>query len=73
MIGPRYQGCHGKLACEVPDFGGWYNLDYSRHDVSMQVVGQPARDLAHHFVQRCVLMQRLFGKNSTDVAGGITF
>jgi hypothetical protein len=26
-----------------------------RHDVAMQVVGQPARDLARHFVQRCVL------------------
>ena len=25
-----------------------------RHDVSMQVVGQPARDLARHFVQRWV-------------------
>jgi phosphatidylserine/phosphatidylglycerophosphate/cardiolipin synthase-like enzyme len=24
----------------------------ARHDVSMQVIGQPARDLARHFVQR---------------------
>lgn len=26
-----------------------------RHDVGMQVVGQPARDLARHFVQRLVM------------------
>lgn len=24
----------------------------TRHDVAMQVVGQPARDLARHFVER---------------------
>ncbi|KAG5340208.1 hypothetical protein C0989_002610 [Termitomyces sp. Mn162] len=29
----------------------------SRHDVGMQVVGQPARDLARHFVQRLVMGQ----------------
>jgi phospholipase D1/2 len=28
------------------------SLNYFRHDVGMQVVGQPARDLARHFVQR---------------------
>lgn len=27
-------------------------LILSRHDVGLQVVGQPARDLARHFVQR---------------------
>lgn len=27
----------------------------NRHDVSMQVVGQPARDLCRHFVQRYVI------------------
>jgi len=25
-----------------------------RHDVAMQIVGQPARDLARHFVERSV-------------------
>jgi phospholipase D1/2 len=43
----------------------WYDFyDFSqrlrqiilrRHDVSMQVIGQPARDLARHFVQRHVV------------------
>jgi len=27
-------------------------LIYCRHDVGLQVVGQPARDLARHFIQR---------------------
>ena len=35
----------------------------ARHDVSMQVVGQPARDLARHFVQRWNHLLRI--KNHT--------
>ena len=31
-----------------------------RHDVGMQVVGQPARDLCRHFVQRCVNHSKLY-------------
>ncbi len=27
-------------------------IDHDRHDVGLQIVGQPARDLARHFIQR---------------------
>jgi phosphatidylserine/phosphatidylglycerophosphate/cardiolipin synthase-like enzyme len=41
----------------VAIFLGIYWLDLSithgyRHDVGLQIVGQPARDLGRHFVQR---------------------
>lgn len=36
-----------------------------RHDVGMQVVGQPARDLCRHFVQRCVTLFRLWMVSSS--------
>lgn len=29
-----------------------YECDKCRHDVGLQIVGQPARDLGRHFVQR---------------------
>ncbi len=29
-----------------------YKCDKCRHDVGLQIVGQPARDLGRHFVQR---------------------
>ena len=38
-------------------------IHVARHDVSMQVVGQPARDLARHFVQRWNHLLRI--KNHT--------
>lgn len=33
-----------------------FPYDLCRHDVGMQVVGQPARDLCRHFVQRSVTL-----------------
>ena len=54
MIGPKYPGCLGTRQRTVLHLHA-YRL--CRHDVGMQVVGQPARDLARHFVQRCVSQQ----------------
>jgi phospholipase D1/2 len=45
---PWYCSCF-IVACKFP-----LNVLF-RHDVSMQVLGQPARDLARHFVERSVL------------------
>jgi hypothetical protein len=53
-IAHRFLGCHGKplaIRCSVKANRVIRSL---RHDISMQVVGQPARDLARHFVQRYV-------------------
>lgn len=45
-----------------------------RHDVSMQVIGQPARDLSRHFVQRYVMMLSFtFISDESLVTVGTTF
>ena len=47
----------------------------ARHDVGMQVVGQPARDLCRHFVQRWAIPYRLLGDIFSFIpshSGGIT-
>jgi len=54
MTGQRLLVCHGSV------FSGMCELDLSithghRHDVGLQIVGQPARDLCRHFVQRWAL------------------
>lgn len=48
---------YAHIACLCED--GSVNLLVFRHDVSMQVVGQPARDLARHFVQRWNYLLRI--------------
>ena len=35
-------------------------LMYRRHDVGLQIVGQPARDLVRHFIQRYDYDRHLF-------------
>lgn len=48
----KSRGCLGESFDSVSS-GEGFDLEWmSRHDVAMQVVGQPARDLARHFVQR---------------------
>jgi phospholipase D1/2 len=46
--------------------------DTSRHDVGLQVVGQPARDLARHFVQRLVQMTISLSVLTNQLSGGIS-
>ena len=52
MIGEKHLACPGKyLSSYIPNTCFWWESRL-RHDVSMQMVGQPARDLARHFIQR---------------------
>ena len=47
-IEAKYRECPGLWV-----LGQFYHiLIYDRHDVGLQIVGQPARDLARHFIQR---------------------
>ena len=52
----RFRECLGGYLCELT----LTDADHSsRHDVGMQVVGQPARDLCRHFVQRWNYLLRI--------------
>jgi phosphatidylserine/phosphatidylglycerophosphate/cardiolipin synthase-like enzyme len=50
MTAPRFLECLGEILYIMSQAGRL--LIPSRHDVALQIVGQPARDLARHFVQR---------------------
>ena len=50
----KYRGCPGMFILRCYTESGFLDSIFNRHDVSMQIVGQPVRDLARHFVQRYV-------------------
>jgi len=50
LIGPRCPECLGKFNWTLLERKSMHTDN--RHDVGMQIVGQPARDLCRHFVQR---------------------
>jgi len=59
LIGKRSQGCLGKSGSFITfSRNTSHRLLILRHDVGMQIVGQPARDICRHFVQRWNLLIR---------------